>query len=61
MPHLGNANKKANQKIHTLSTKKRYVGFEQNKLMSSFIKSKFWGSSPTSMDVLPDNRYELVE
>ena len=59
MPHLGNANKKASQKINALSTVKRYVGFDQSKLMSSFIKFNL--ATPTSMDVLPDNPYELVE
>ena len=40
--HLGNIIKKTNQKFHTLSRVKCYMGFEQNKLIfSSFVKSQF--------------------
>ena len=41
-PHLRNIIKKANQKLHALSRIKCYKGFEQNKLIMSFlIKSQF--------------------
>ena len=40
-PQIGNIIKKVNQKLHAISRVKRYTGFEQNKLMSSFIKSQF--------------------
>ena len=40
-PQIGNIIKKVNQKLHAISRVKRYMDFEQNKLMSTFIKSQF--------------------
>ena len=59
MPHLEKRIKNTNQKLYALNRVKRYMGFEQNKIMSFSIKSQFsycqlvWMfSSRTSMNKL---------